>query len=69
MTINKCVCNKCGHKITASQWTMKSNFRIGFGSQYDMNKLDLDLCPTCFDYFIDWLRPQCEVDPIVEEDV
>ena len=49
-------CNKCG----------KKNFsvyrRLGYGTKYDGDDLELDLCCDCMEKLID----ECIISPIVE---
>jgi DNA-directed RNA polymerase subunit RPC12/RpoP len=61
-------CNMCGKEFDNLDEDFKFgvHWRIGFGSQHDGDKVDLDLCPECFDKFIYKLRKKCKIDPIVE---
>lgn len=40
---------------------------IGYGSKYDMNKLELDLCCGCFDKLVDeYIMPNFIISPLEE---
>jgi len=62
------ICNICG-KIF-DQWDEQEDFglhcNVGYGSTYDGDLIDLDMCCDCFDKLIDDLRPKCVIDPITE---
>lgn len=61
------VCNVCGKTVIESVNTGVSlhNY-IGYGSIYDGDHLDLDVCNECFDKFIPLLRKYCKHDPLTE---
>lgn len=61
-------CNICGKEFNDfdEDFEFGVHWRIGYGSQHDGDKVDLDLCPECFDKFIHKLRKKCKIDPIVE---
>jgi hypothetical protein len=64
MTIRKC--NMCGEEILEDvdvALSIKQN--CGYNSKYDLNKLDLDLCYTCFDNLMDYLNNNCKITPII----
>lgn len=58
-------CNKCGK--TFDFWDKQEAFHIyhklGYGTSYDGDTLELDLCRGCMDKLID----ECKINPIVEE--
>lgn len=58
------VCNKCGKRLDI--WDTQEDFsiyrnQIGYGSKYDGDSIELDLCCDCMDELIDG----CKVSPIV----
>ena len=61
-------CNLCGKEL--DMWDMQECFamkrRIGYGSRYDLCRLDIWLCCDCMDKIID----QCAISPVtdLEED-
>lgn len=61
----KC-CSVCGK--TFDFWDNQEDFcferYIGYGSKYDMEHIQLNLCCDCFDKVLDWLLPQCSIDPM-----
>lgn len=58
----KVYCNRCGREFDV--WDVQHDFsiqrRIGFGSKYDGDFLNLDLCCDCMDKLID----ECEIPPV-----
>lgn len=63
------VCNLCGKTI--GEFMKACDFSVhtllGYGSRYDGDFLDLDLCPDCADELIDILQKKCKV-PVLSED-
>ena len=61
-------CNMCGK--TFDYWDHEENISfdhfIGYGSIHDMHRIQLNLCCKCFDKVVDWIVPQCEVNPMTE---
>lgn len=57
-------CNKCGKKM--DMWDIQENFSIqrnlGYGSKYDGDDLDLDLCCDCMDKLIE----SCMISPVTD---
>lgn len=57
------VCNLCGK--TVDERVMDCDFSIhtslGYGSKYDGDWLDIDLCPECADKVIDALQDKCKI--------
>ena len=62
-------CNMCGKKF--DYWDFEENcrfdHRFGFGSKYDCYHLDLNLCCECTSKVLDWLLPQCKINPMTED--
>lgn len=61
----KIICNKCGREF--DDWDYIENFklkkeRLGYGTKYDSDRLDLDLCCSCVEQLID----DCKISPISE---
>lgn len=60
----KIICNKCGKEF--DEWDTQEEFRIyshlGYGTKYDGDKLELDLCCDCMTDLID----SCKISPIIE---
>lgn len=56
------VCNGCGKPL--DEWDMQEDFHIhttvGYGSEHDMEEVDLRLCCNCFDKLVD----SCTVSPV-----
>ena len=63
-------CNMCGKPF--DEWDYQENFSfksyIGYGSKYDSNKRDFNLCCDCFDKIMDFIIPQCAILPLEEYD-
>ena len=62
-------CSICGKPF--DMWDMQEDFclnrHIGYGSKYDNNILQLNLCCGCFDKLLDHIIPQCKINPIMRE--
>lgn len=62
-------CNKCGK--TFDMWDEQNDFsfhkHVGYGSKYDMSRIELDLCCDCFDELMDYIAQMCKKSPIREE--
>ncbi len=58
----------CGKKFDT--WDEQENFGIhsipGYGSKYDGDRIELDLCCECFDKVMDIIVPMCQESPIRE---
>ncbi len=63
-------CNMCGKLFDGWDYQEKFSFKsyIGYGSKYDLNKMDLNLCCSCFDTVMDFIIPQCTIAPLEEYD-
>ncbi|MBE6618199.1 MAG: hypothetical protein E7626_00260 [Ruminococcaceae bacterium] len=65
------ICNMCGKVFDF--WDTNENFcfdcYIGYGSSYDLQRLRLNLCCDCFDKVLDWMLPQCKINPMTEYDL
>ncbi len=59
-------CTMCGKDF--EEWDYQENISfdhlIGYGSKYDCSRLKLDLCINCFDKVIDFILPQCKINPL-----
>lgn len=68
MAKGKTLCNLCGKEF--DEWDKKEWFglhtRVGYGSKFDGDGIDLDLCCECFDKLMDKLISECKINPIVE---
>ena len=55
-------CSMCNNPL--DEWDLQEDFSfsrwIGYGSKYDLNKLDIQLCCTCFDKVLDFVLPKCK---------
>lgn len=60
-------CNMCGKKL--NYWDLKEKFsihtRMGYGTNYDGEHLELDLCSKCMDTLI----KKCVITPIIKDDL
>ena len=65
--LSECYCNMCGKQL--DEWDIQedysADYRVGYGSKYDKCRIQIQLCCECFDKVMDWLRPQCRIEPIV----
>lgn len=59
------ICNICGKVLTKCEEKnhVKINQVMGYGSQFDGDRVDMDICNKCFDKLIE----RCKIDPIQEE--
>lgn len=68
MAKGKTLCNLCGKEFDT--WDDQGNFgihtRVGYGSKFDGDDVDLDLCCKCFDKLMDELITKCKINPITE---
>lgn len=60
-----CYCNKCGKKIDNYHVFigLTATNSLGYGSKYDGDLLQLDLCTDCMDELID----ACAITPVEEK--
>jgi hypothetical protein len=58
----------CGNEF--NEWDTQEDFgfhySVGYGSKFDGDIIDLDLCCGCFDKIMDWIIPQCKTNPVTE---
>ena len=69
-TIVKTVCNICGKdfdKLDEAE-NFGLHYKVGYGSVHDGDEIDLDLCCSCFDEFIDYIISRCKINPIKNND-
>ena len=66
MAKGKIICNVCGNSFTEfdEQEHIGLHKKIGYGSKYDGESIDLDICCNCFDKLMDTLGSQCVISPI-----
>lgn len=61
----KHTCNKCGKEF--DMWDTSEHFHIyqkcGYGTKFDGDDLELDLCCACIESLID----SCAISPIIEK--
>lgn len=62
-----CTCNMCGKQfdIWDTQEDFSINRHLGYGTKYDGDELQLDLCCDCMEKIID----ECKISPIIEKDM
>jgi hypothetical protein len=60
------VCNMCGRNLDRNK---HSNFNIdytyGYDSEFDLSKLELDLCDTCLNKLTQYLIDNCKINPVI----
>lgn len=60
-------CTMCGKEF--DMWDEQENFcfehNVGYGSKYDMEKVNVNLCCDCFDKVMDMIIPMCKESPII----
>ena len=65
------VCNMCGKPFDVLDRNQNFCFHrpIRYGSRFDMDELDLDLCCDCFDkIMVKYIIPNCKYSPILMDD-
>lgn len=65
--MTKLVCNMCGKDF--DMWDTQENFgfhhHVGYGSEFDGEVINLDLCCECFDKLMkEHILPGCRISPI-----
>lgn len=66
---NKNFCNICG--VNFDLWDKQEQFgfhyKVGYGSIYDGDEINLDMCCNCFDKLLtEYLLPKCKINPILK---
>ena len=58
-------CNRCGKvfDIYDEQERFGFHYTVGYGSIYDLTKIDLNLCCECFDEIYNAVKKQCVIPP------
>lgn len=63
-------CTMCGKRF--NEWDEQLDFsiyrNIGYGSVYDGDSVDIDLCCDCFDKLIGIIAPMSKKNPIVQDE-
>lgn len=64
----KTICNMCGKEFDMcdEQEGRGVHDQFGYGSKFDGDCIDLDLCCECFDKVVELIRPICKHDFIRE---
>ena len=58
-------CNCCGKPIVAPfQSSISIKHRFGYGSKYDGDYLDADICEQCLESLLDGVRDSWQFDPV-----
>lgn len=60
--MKKKICNRCGKEVYP---TLNLHNEIGYGSRFDHDQFNLNLCSDCVDLFIDFLNSNLNV-PVVD---
>ena len=66
----KTLCNICGKEFDMldEQEELGLHTRFGYGTKFDGDSIDLDICCDCFDKLMDKFIPMCKINPITEMD-
>ena len=69
--VRKTVCNFCGKEF--DEWDNQEGFgfthRVGFGSKFDGQVIEVDLCCDCFDKMMEeYVFPNCQLNCISDDD-
>lgn len=59
------VCNVCGKEFDEldMQEDFGFDYKVGYGSKYDLTHLQAHICIQCFDKFMDSFIPACKLSP------
>jgi len=64
-------CTMCGKTFDWTDLCLGDNLYdifVGYGSKHDGERMQFSFCCDCFDKVVDWVIPQCSIDPIVDSD-
>lgn len=66
----KTLCNVCGKEFDMwdEQEDLGLHTRFGYGTKFDGDSIDLDICCNCFDKLMDKFIPMCKINPITGMD-
>lgn len=65
------ICNICGKVFDDYDEQENRSFHdyIGYGSKFDLERLDLDMCCNCFDEMLEsYILPKCKYSPFMRTD-
>jgi len=59
-------CHVCGKYFDCHDYAhnLCMDKEMGYGSSHDLERIQLNLCCDCFDKILDWVLPQCKINPI-----
>lgn len=62
-----CICNVCGKALKNPRDLdfVNIHFRIGYGSKYDGDMIDMDICPECLDKMLIKYIPTFKINPLI----
>lgn len=72
MVVDKVFCNVCGKEFDLYDRQEDLGIHtgtIGYGSKYDGDTINLDMCCDCFDKLMEELIPKCKINPLKERDL
>ena len=60
------ICNMCKKEFDKVDYNQDFSFhhKVGYGSIYDGDEINLDLCCDCIDKVIKYIIDECEINPI-----
>lgn len=67
--MTKRVCNMCGKDFDMmdNQEDFGFHYHVGYGSEFDGEVINLDLCCGCFDKLMkEHILPNCQISPVEE---
>lgn len=64
--MTKILCNVCGEDPRLKKVHIEIDIHqpIGYGSRYDGDKIDLDVCANCVDTVLEAISNVCKIPPI-----
>lgn len=70
MTRLEKLCNVCGKEFGMfdKQENLGLHTHFGYGTKFDGDRIELDICCNCFENLMDKFIPMCKINPIIERD-
>ena len=65
--MRKTICDICGKEFDVFDEQERFGFHhtVGYGSEFDGSRIDVDLCCRCFDIMMnEYILPQCKKSPV-----
>ncbi|MFI3208549.1 MAG: hypothetical protein R3Y40_05385 [Eubacteriales bacterium] len=66
--LGKIICNQCGEEIKVDVTkgeVFQAKYSWGYGSKYDLQRHEFDLCETCYDKLIQGFKIPIDVEELI----